>query len=666
MAVYYIGSWLTRHTARSFQIISPYVEWYSATRSASVKVQNKRRERQKQEEWLLATHPEAIMGNTRLSNLLREGNEMQSSLENGIRRRPILALGRIWGLPDPNRRVPVPAVAMTVGHSGEILRVVKMDSRWRQCEALGGGRPGPSAKLLSVDDSKGREFLWMNDRDPIRQIKFASDLAAQYPIQWILVQKSRSTTILDLEYSTEKMRITECLFKVPKTESRIDHKEPIVITMANTGRSPHSDVSFNPGSKHIDPSQIAVIDESGSWSVWDIPHPLNKARFNRRGHIEDTGSRANYKPGFHGILWIGASRTPSGADRNIISDGESDEWQPRPYISNLETRSEILLVWSRRRLQVTNGTGNIYRPAFPLLNAGQWDSIWDVQISPIDHSHVFVLTSEAVFWIEIRQRSAVRGEKVDLERLISYEHGRDPEDEAMRLSVSQDGSASCLVTIHSSGNRMLDIFWFNMEPEYGLPSYRHQKTYFPAESNFPTELLAMCLAPATVENKGVLVNTSDMRRNFSFHQMLLVGENLNLLNVVSTTFTGPVPPADEAAWMPRFIERTLGKRKSVQREKKSNFILTDRLTRQQLVQPLPLNEVPKFLRRTTKAKRPPKPFEFILSGRHSGHGLFRGSNTGSTVTKDADLEAVAGQGDSEARLKSLYVSTYINTAGGDL
>lgn len=181
----------------------------------------------------------------------------------------------------------------------------------------------------------------------------------------------------------------------------------------------HADVAFNP----LYNRQIALVDQSGRWSIWDYEprhskKTLPKLVAGKSGQILD-----DYDP--DPILRI--------PEHSLI-----DGWHRIFWVCNLTT----ILVCSRTHLAVFDIKSNPSRlDSTEFLVSKGIEIILDIKRSAGNLNHVFVLTSSRIYWIEV----VPPGENGDgsevpggVKMILSYRHFRNENDDTMRLTTLQD------------------------------------------------------------------------------------------------------------------------------------------------------------------------------------------------------------------------------------
>lgn len=317
---------------------------------------------------------------------------------------------------DNRRGAIIDIVALASGKAGEVLRIIRP-----QLDKLEwfGHEGGIHIEALNPSTAL-EECYWVGNGGAIRQITFAMEENGQSKwlassSSWLAVRQTNCTTIFKPLYRREPTAAIvpqRTSFKYPS--SRLTSNPIASIPMGDTGDIPHADVTFNP----FYARQVAILDQGGSWSIWDMEGKEAKSTFKmtrgKHGHILDDlepdarSSRPDADDGWGRILWAGDVNT--------------------------------LIVCSRVHLAAFNIQGETSRlpipDVFTSMSSG-W--ILDVKQNACQLNHVFVLTSTRIFWLEITSDDEDTGE---VRILFSCRHFRDEDGENMKLDVLSE--ESCL------------------------------------------------------------------------------------------------------------------------------------------------------------------------------------------------------------------------------
>lgn len=417
-------------------------------------------------------------------------------------------------LSHPKSRRPKALLASAAGASGELLRLTAL--RRSKCHwGPYDGHGDPALRLLDTDaDSPEDVVLWSQDDSPITQIKVALNLADQdAPSRYVIVQKKLSTTVLKPQY--HRLPVTG---QAPRPDggtaehpSRVEPKPVLTLHNTHTGGSAHSDVAYSPGSTSR-PERLAIVDEHGFWTVWNLQGKIRLGshdffpRMQCCGHIRDgvlegipDAAEAETAAGFHGILWVG----PAKGDWSHWDAALDALDEPRSAISEVPHRSMTMLVWSRTSLALVDLRRRTSHDHVQPLLRTRGDRILDVQLSPANQGHAFVLTSTNIFWVDLLASSKSQGLRI----LMSCAHMRSDDRESLALTVNhawhQLGDDAGIASVYASTGDLLDIFIFSHTADGALPQFQHRKIRIPPaqedRTDSPRGIRSLCLAPALLD-----------------------------------------------------------------------------------------------------------------------------------------------------------------------
>ncbi|OHW98411.1 DUF1000 domain-containing protein [Colletotrichum incanum] len=500
-------------------------------------------------------HTSRVPGQEGLFNLLRPDATPTAQ--------PLLAISQMADVTNHTRVVPVPVLAMAAGESGELLRLSKIDeTNWQW-----GENESPTLRTFSIDQHDREEtVLWSSDGAPILQIKAALSLVRFEPTRWLLVQKRTSTTILQPEY--HKVPVSERpsgIDKAMERPSRINPKPILTITSEQTGGFAHSDVSFSYGSQKK-PPQLAIIDECGYYSVWDIKGRNVVGSANMRpklrhcGHIQlgvtdqlpDEDSPA-FRAEPHGVLWIGSAGPGVDLwDVPIVEDPDTGN-----DLAALTARSKKLLMWNRAKFEVVDVKNPSFRKSLAILKSDEPDYILDAKSNPLSRSQVFILTSSGLFWIETSSPGTATAKTGSLAVLQSFAHLRGSEADTLRLTVHHvghgSGNEACALYLYSEKSSEVEVYWFSIPEKTGLPQFEHHMMRL---SGSPSKLQTICPAPAFLNRTSFAPpkgpGADYMNHQVEFRQLFVLGRNLSLSQSLLAISASPalevVPPDNSREW----------------------------------------------------------------------------------------------------------------------
>lgn len=480
---------LTKHVGPSLLQVSPFEQWYPSTQSRappSAAVTSLRNSKP-QRAWLLKNAPEAFYGSLDSGILLKDElkEEPQASgNDNTPTALILLSHGTITDTTDPLRLTETPALAMATGSSGHILRIVKLQQeQWKWSED-----DDDSLRMSSADAAD--EGHWCGSNVPITQVKFATWRGMHESLRWLLVQRTTSTTIFEPELQALPVSCGDrhCGFQATGL-SFISPRPILTVTSAQTGGNPHCDVAFNPPGAGK-PSQLAIIDTCGDWTVWDIVgntatrskklKPVLKACGSfATGPLDTITPTISSEREIHRVIWLPpGSRSLAGRDvpQSPSGSSASSSSTPSPPGSSTTLRRANTLALCIKTMSKTIKLGS---PDFEReLNltrrnnrGAQLDAILDVASHPVDPLQVFVLTSSRLFWLDLSSPPSTApdelydaddeevGSKPRPAVVLSCPHLRGSDRMTLRLSVSLGHELRfCLVSVYSTENMSISLF----------------------------------------------------------------------------------------------------------------------------------------------------------------------------------------------------------------
>lgn len=425
------------------------------------------------------------MGNSALQGFLEENMDRFQKFEGYVTDKPLLAYGQMTNVRDATRVSGALVLAVATGESGELLRLARIDeSRWGWAQHKD---VTLSLSVIDLDDSE-EEAIWASDGLSISQIKFATSLTRYDGVRWLLVQKQTSTTILQPEY--HRVPVTQ---KEPdsldgqKRLSRIDPKPLITLSHKQTGGNAHVDVAFNPGAKG-QPPQLAVIDECGYWSVWDVMGTttfgknttrlsMDKCGHMLEGLLHEIPTTPAFPAQVHGLMFVGT------AD---VDDFWGDPSQNAEEGGSFATRSQHLLLWSRATFEVIDLVSKMTLPRLSVLTPTKARPDWiiDIQVSPVNQNHIFVLTMRHLYWIDLFVTKQEDEEGTYPSVLIACPHLID--GEALRMTTCRtsdsQGQDACMAITYSPKEKQTHTYLFSYSKK-DIPQWNRQIVALPDQSS---------------------------------------------------------------------------------------------------------------------------------------------------------------------------------------
>ena len=431
----------------------------------------------------------------------------------------LLAVGDISDMRDARQVNPHRVLAVAAGESGEILRLISLDEErwgWESEQDVTVTLYRPNDRLMGE---------WCEDSVPISLIKFFADHRRSDPTRWLIVQKASSTTVCEPELRI--LPAQKVGQRATSTPIQLFANPLFSITHEQTGGSPHSDFSLNPATEGEVP-QIAIIDQSGCWTVWDITGPRSKRPKKLKPVLAMCGNMTtgslpllpspkpteDHEP--HRILWLTLNR-----ERGPLGDQDSfdhpDDGLPRSRILLMCNSTALYLydVETRRLVSAAHLASSLISQPIGVPR------IMDVAPSTLGPSQAFVLTNTTIFWIAAREG---RRGKLSIELIASCPHRTDNGDPALKLEVSPaanagaNGAKTCFVCIRSSKDTQLTFFWFTSAGEDTPTGYQTQTVRLDAPNNF----IGLSVLPVT------RMGPATTARRIRFFQLLTLGYDLDV------------------------------------------------------------------------------------------------------------------------------------------
>ncbi|EGX88853.1 RNA polymerase I-specific transcription initiation factor RRN6-like protein [Cordyceps militaris CM01] len=583
----------SRHTEKEprFSVVGAIAELYPPSKAAQPSASSIAwRARLEQQRWLSKSHPEAFMGNFAFQEPLREDLTKFKAVETSTNDRPLLATG---SMPTVSYRQdvirgPVPFLASAVGVSGELLRLSVAD----QTDLQWDDSRDASLQFSVIDPLQGeKEVTWATDGLPITQVKYVQGLSNQFNVQWLLVQKETSTTVLQPEY--HHVPITDAQImdgSIIATSATSVKPNPILtISHSDTGGNAHSDIVFIPAD-FDQRSSLALIDECGFWSIWRLMGThridLNTVRvfLQACGHI-NTGPLAEFPSQHdhpaekHGLLVV---------CKSSIAELDPLETDAR---TRFASSKPILLMWKADRLQAVNiHSATMVSPLKGLWTPeGKNNRIITVQRCPATESRVFILTEKNLVWAEIRN------DQDKLTTLLTVPHigdiGEGPSIPTMTTCALEDGTA--MVLTFSIKTNQLSVYWFKAEDNGHVRWHRHvtslSSTMDPAQSSHISQLTVTPLRLTVSDDRSSSGLGAEYKSaGVEFFQVNMLFDDLSLRHGIYTTVYTPdqevVLPKKRLDWSMTKQQRQWKKRRDKFLERfATTFVLPDGMTEKDLI-----------------------------------------------------------------------------------
>lgn len=533
------------------------------------------------------------MGNTAYQDVLKTDMEALNVSDEAPNTRPLLAIGHT---PDPSDKTGVrkfPIMAVASGESGELLRLARMEDTQLQW----GDNADAFLNIEAIDPTnKEAEATWANDGLPIRQIKFAGNRLQDDTPRWLLIQKETATTILRPEFRHIPTTSNQSMSNLIRERPSLINPNPLLtIQYHQTGGSAHSDVALlttASGRSH----QLAIIDEGGYWSIWDLPGAWQVQRkaapqlsLSKCGHISDgllneLPSKSSYPNEKHGILLI------EGTWPGKVESSPSPSTR-KPT----DATSRYLLMWNHERMEVLNLDANILLPRLGRMirERGKLDWILDIHRSPMRQGHIFILTQYHITWVDVFSHDETGTGPLKPSILLSCPHlGTKNDDSRMFVCrASDDDKDTSLVFIYYPRMGQLCIFWFTFSPVSRMPQWHRDIISLPGSEDreFPAKNMIEFLRvdpvqlAVSVKEDASSPGIDYHQRGARFYQLTFLGKDFSLQRCLCVTSDDPKleiqDPTSPVAWAEAKQQKQKEKRKrTVMAHISSSFILPDEMT----------------------------------------------------------------------------------------
>ncbi|KAK7948951.1 uncharacterized protein PG986_009837 [Apiospora aurea] len=462
--------------APRFESITPAQEWFSGSHHVDALPTGRNwHVAQQQKKWLLKNHPEAALGNDILGSILAPEISRRNTSERASCQSTQLAIGEMADMRSATAVHGVPLIAMAAGSASDVLRFVRP-------KLEGWALNGDGATLFHLLGRKEpQETFWTQETGVILRIKAVVSLRRFEPVRWLLVQRHTGTSVFRPEYQKAPVDPETFTGDGSYAPSHVNPNLLFTVPKHHTGCDSHSDVSFNPGIKS-QPPQLAIIDEGGRWTVWDVNGLRSRANKRPKKHLVKCGSirkgvrssiaqRPSAEPRWHRISWVGnlVDELSDGSE----DEGSSDE-QARPAYPPLE-RSSTLLLCNQEALCILDLNSDTFMPDLPLLAEGSDNCILDVHVDPGDPRYFFVVTTTTLFVCGLfSSNESPSSSKVVKRALILHStlHMRDARPGDLQLAVSpgpcSTNQCTSLAHLYSRSSNWVDVFCvtkFKRSPE---------------------------------------------------------------------------------------------------------------------------------------------------------------------------------------------------------
>jgi RNA polymerase I-specific transcription initiation factor RRN6 len=353
--------------------------------------------------WIVKYRPEIFPANAITSTFVRASST--SHLKHPPSYSRLLAIGgAVDAGNQPGHRTD-PIIAIPCGEAGHVLRLIRPQVEYR------GWHKQSAAKLPLLNVASGDVAYWVGTGGTIHQITFANEQSVSSNL--LAVRQASLITILWPMYHEQPIRaMMPSGYDKQYPPSRLSANPVAVLTAEKCGSRKHADVSFNP----FYTRQFGLVDDAGHWSIWDVEGRMRKS------------SNLELVPGKSGDIYDGF--VPNSHEKNSDT---ADGWHRVLWATNVST----IVVCNRFHIAVFDvNTTPTRLPTPGALSTKADDWILDIRRSPAESSHLFVLTTSRIFWIEvIAAREERDGHDAGIRIILSYRHFRDVSDGTLSLTV---------------------------------------------------------------------------------------------------------------------------------------------------------------------------------------------------------------------------------------
>ncbi|PYH95879.1 hypothetical protein BO71DRAFT_350536 [Aspergillus ellipticus CBS 707.79] len=333
-----------------------------------------------------------------------------------------------------NRVVPIAAVAS--GECGNKICFRKFEEDTVEIQQ----RTATWMRVPAVGQTESTD--WSAGGAPVRQICFARTVEEK--ATWMAARLPNTTTIFRPVYHRKPVPMflshdNDRISLNSPRRSRLDANPLVEISNMQTGGFAHADVTFNPWYQ----KQFAIVDERGNWSIWELSGRHRRSKGN--------WTAARVKSGSLPWLDVGDSQDDDDHPRH-------DGWAVIEWVGDVNR----FIVSDRRcpmLYRIVSGQVWSYSIELGLKRESEW--ILDVKRSACDMSHVFILTTTRIFWLDVSSISNLTNmtdnDSRSLYPRMCWRHFRDPEDITLRLThllVHED----FYLILYSRLNRFVLVF----------------------------------------------------------------------------------------------------------------------------------------------------------------------------------------------------------------
>ncbi|KAK4101450.1 hypothetical protein N658DRAFT_558939 [Parathielavia hyrcaniae] len=540
-----------------FKQVAPFTQWCETAKNPAYQPSDKSpfQVSRSQKHWLLERLPEAAIIHDAIDSLLFDEITASQPKKQPTPSDtpPLFSVGEVIDLREGESTKGHPVLAVASGVSGNVLRLISLPHEewiWNEADIR--------VRLHAANPKLEGE--WCQGGVPITLVKFALDQRKYDPIRWLLVSNGASTSVCEPELRTIPMPASSLSTNASgrSVVHQIVGNPLFAIPCERTGGSLQTDVCFTRHSE-ADTPQLAIIDQAGYWSLWEITGrrnarpkkltPVLKMCGNTvSGYIPKLPSRSRAAPQPHRVLWLSVEQEslepashPAGRRRSTSRQScMSVDLAPQPL-------RRLLLLSRLRGMYLFDLAGMKLHPVSHLVLQQDTHRILGVAPSRLDPAQAFILTSTSLLWVAVK---VTKDDALTLDILASCQHQKDVNDQTLRLDVSPgayiNGLEACFVCVRSLKDTAMAVFWF-MSPQPNTPIRYHRDVI---SLNHPSRFTGLSVLPAgrrmgdePTSEAGLAMRKAQLR----FFQLLTLGQDLDVHSALcawSDEAGVTVPPPD--------------------------------------------------------------------------------------------------------------------------
>jgi len=358
---------------------------------------------------IAARHPELTLGLASIASFARTSHHIASLT---AVHDPLISDRLAFGRAD-FEATTTNIIAICAGHAGDVVRLIRVKPAQYSC----GYDEISSVAVPEIDTAE--EGWWSGNGSKIQQLACADGISTCMAVRLL-----NSTVILRPCYrkATEIGSNPTVSSRQRRSPSRLDANPVVELSIDRTGGVPHADVNFNPWHQ----CQVAIVDQQGTWSVWELLAQEHEA-------------------GSYGVKYVAMGHIFDGFESVVPSRYVGDGWGAVRFAGS----SDILVVCNRVHIAVFHVSSRLTQLSLPELDLSRSsDWILDLERSPHNRSHIFLVTSSQVFCVRVvptRDDDGKGKTQAVSTTLRSWYHFRERDDTSLRLEVSDHDRGMALL-----------------------------------------------------------------------------------------------------------------------------------------------------------------------------------------------------------------------------